>query len=523
MNTKQIQLILPINTKVILPKNDPVILLNNILDSLNYHELNSMYSHLGRKPVTSPRTLFKILVYAYMNHIYSSRKIERAFKRDIAFMWLLNGEKAPDNNTICRFRSSRVGPVLENLFNQLVAKLGEMKEIQYKNIYIDGTKLEANTNKYTFVWKKSINKFEVKLLEKAHEIVNQINKEFFTTFELDSEKLEIAKLQEIISFLEVTKIERNIEFVYGKGKRKTILQRLTEQILECLDRQSKYDDYNSIFDGRNSFSKTDKDATFMRMKDDHMRNSQLKPGYNVQIGVEGEYIVGVDITSERSDQLTLIPFLDKLNENLPKKYENIVADAGYESEENYEYLRENQQTAYIKPNTYETMKKRNFKKKIGKKENMKYIEETDEYICANNRNLGFMYNTKRKSKSGYISKIKVYECESCEGCEMKSKCTRAKGNRQIHVSPVFDERRKASLKNITSKNGIILRMNRSIQVEGTFGVLKQDYGFRKFLTRGKANVKIEFLLLSLGYNINKLHNKKLQNRCGVTLHEKLIA
>lgn len=164
----------------------------------------------------------------------------------------------------------------------------------------------------------------------------------------------------------------------------------------------------------------------MRMKDDHMRNSQLKPGYSVQIGVEGEYIVGIDITSERSDQLTLTPFLDKLNNNLPKKYENIVADAGYENEENYEYLRENQQTPYIKSNTYETMKKRSFKNKIGRKENMKYIEEADEYICANNRKLEFKRYTKRKSKSGYQSTIKVYQCESCENCEMKSKCTRPK-------------------------------------------------------------------------------------------------
>lgn len=523
MNTKQFQLVLPLNTKISLPKDDPVILLNDVLDSLSYQELNSMYSHLGRKPVTSPKTLFKIIVYAYMNHIYSSRKIERSCKRDIAFMWLLNGEPAPDNNTICRFRSSRVGPVLENLFNQLVIKLGEMNEIEYSNIYIDGTKLEANANKYTFVWKKSISKFEVKLLEKANKIVNSINSEFHTIFELDSKKLDTDKLQEISTFLEGIKSNKNIEFVYGKGKRKSSVQRFTEQILECLDRQLKYNDYNNTFDGRNSFSKTDKDATFMRMKDDHMRNSQLKPGYNIQIGVEGEYIVGVDITSERSDQLTLIPFLDKLNKNLPKKYDNIVADAGYESEENYEYLRENQHISYIKPNTYETMKKRDFKKKIGKKENMKYIAKSDEYICANNRTLKFKYPSIRTSKSGYTSKIKVYECKSCDGCEIKSKCTRAKGNRQIHVSPVFDQRRKESLENITSKDGVILRMNRSIQVEGTFGVLKQDYGFRRFLTRGKANVKIEFLLLSLGYNINKLHNKKLQNRCGVALHKKLIA
>jgi len=290
-----------------------------------------------------------------------------------------------------------------------------------------------------------------------------------------------------------------------------------------MEKQTKYDRYNSLFAGRNSFSKTDTDATFMHMKEDHMRNSQLKPGYNVQIGVEGEYIVGIDISSERSDQMTLIPFLEKLNKNLPVKYHHIIADAGYEGEENYVYLHKQEQKPFIKPQSYEAMKKRSFSKIIGKRENMSYDAEKDEYLCSNHKKLLVVGKTIRTSKSGYKSAVTLYECESCEGCIFKNQCTKAVGNKRLSTSKLFLEKRAESLINITTPEGILLRINRSIQVEGAFGILKEDHGFRRFVMRGKKNVETEFMLLSFGFNINKLHNKIQQERCGRLLHDIKVA
>ena len=292
------------------------------------------------------------------------------------------------------------------------------------------------------------------------------------------------------------------------------------------------------------------------MKDDHMKNAQFKPVYNIQIGVDGEYIVGFDFSSKRSDQLTFIPFLDKLGESLPAKHENIIADACYKSEENYVYLEENNQKSFIKPQNYENTKSKKLKDNIGKRENMIYNEITDTYTCANNKELKFIATTTRKSKSGYILKAKIYECENCNDCPIKSKCTKAKGNKRIQISPVFITnplcfvetcappmlypltcaffpvptstpvfitKRKQSQDNITSEFGILARMNRSIQVEGAFGVIKENHNFRRFLTKSKKNVKVEFLLLALAYNLNKLHNKIQQNRLGVTFYTKAIA
>lgn len=291
-------------------------------------------------------------------------------------------------------------------------------------------------------------------------------------------------------------------------------QRYQELFRRFLDRQLLYDLHNSKFNGRNSYSKTDVDATFMHMKDDHMRNAQLKPGYNVQIGVDSGYMVGADIFSERNDVWTLVPFLKTMEEQMGFVYPSVTADSGYESEEGYRYLEEKGQAAYIKPQTYEKWKKRSFKQDISRRENMSYDEGLDRYICHAGKQLAKQYTRKQKSRNGYESEVTVYECESCCGCPYKEKCTKARGNKRLYVSKEFIRKRQASYENIQSEQGILYRMNRSIQVEGAFGVLKNDYGFQRFLLRGKTRVKLEILLLGFGYNINKLHAKIQNGRTG---------
>lgn len=513
----------PIQVPFIPCEDDSVRLLFEVTEGLDYTKLYNTYSTLGRNPAIDPVILFRILVYGYMNKLYSSRDIEKACKRDINFMWLLQGQKAPDHNTIARFRVARLESCIDDLFYQLITKLSEMNEIKYENIFIDGTKIEANANKYTFVWKKATNKFETKLQEKIKKTLSSLSSELEINIGNIEDKISVDVVAKILARLTDLKISNDVIFVKGKGKRKSKLQKYTEALEEFIEKQSKYDDYNNTFNGRNSFSKTDKDATFMHMKEDHMQNGQLKPGYNLQIGVEGEYIVGIDVSSERSDQLTLIPFLDKLDANLPVKFENIVADAGYESEENYKYLSEHKHNSYIKPQTYEKSKSKKFKEDISKRENMKYNSEDDSYICAFGKKILPVSTTYRTSKSGYVSRVTVYECENCADCTYKEKCTKAKGNKKLYVSKDFIKYRENSLKNISTPEGKLLRMNRSIQVEGAFGVLKQDYGFRRFLLRGKKNIKTEFMLLCFAYDIKKLFNKTISNRNGILLHEMKIA
>lgn len=516
------QLSLPINFETFIAPDDSVRLLSHLLEELNYTKLYQAYSQRGRKPGVEPKVLFKVVAYAFMQRIYSTRTIENVCKRDINFIWLLQGYSAPDHSTIARFIKAYLGGCLEDLFYQLILKLAALEEIKFENLFVDGTKIEANANKYTFVWKKVINKNEAKMHLKIAELIDLINTNHLTTLTFVHEE-PTKSLEKMISFLRQEQKDQEIIFVYGIGKRKSLIQKYLEQAEEYLMRQQKYNESHQLFQGRNSYSKTDTDATFMHMKDDHMRNAQLKPGYNIQIGVESEYIVSMDIFQDRSDVRTLIPFLENMFSHLGKRSENIIADAGYESEENYLYLEENSQTPYIKPVMYEKWKKKSFKRDLSKRENMSYNQEGDYYICSSNKKLSKTGISHKTSSNGYVSELTIYECEDCTECPVKSKCTKATNNRQLSISKQFIAKRAVSYENIKTEKGTLLRMNRSIQVEGAFGVLKWDHDFTRFLRRGKNNVKIEFMLLCFAYNINKLHAKIQNNRCEKHLHPLKIA
>ena len=495
----------------IIPAEDSVRLLDEIMEGMDYRALKRAYKRTGRRPATNPVTMMKILVYANMEGVFSSRGIASACCRDINYIWLLNGEKGPNHSEIARFRSKRLPECGEEFFYQLVKKMASLGEIKYEHLFTDGTKLEANANKYSFVWKKSTNKYETRLLERLAKQMPELCSKYGVVTGTPEELL--GELESRVT----------APFVFGRGKRKSELQRDIELLRELLGRKEKYAGYQKTFGGRNSFSKTDPDATFMHMKEDHMRNAQLKPGYNVQLGVEGEYITGVYVSSERSDQLTLIPLLEKMQAHLGKSYEDVTADAGYESEENYTYFEGKTTQCYIKPQNYERSKTKKYKNNMALRENMAYDPALDEYTCQAGKKLRVTHMGKKKSKSGFESEVTYYQCESCEGCPHRKKCTKSKGNRTLQVSKKFVEQRKQSLARITSEKGILLRMNRSIQSEGAFGVIKQNYGFRQFLLRGNKKVLTELLLVAMGYNINKLHNKFQQNRTGTQLFEKLTA
>ena len=296
------QVVLPLDLGIKIDENDPVRKLVEICDELDYSKLYSAYLRSWRK--VDPAILFEILVFAYMNGIYSSRDIEKACKTDIRFMWILQNEPVPDHSTIARFQNEKLTKVIEDLFYQLIAKLSEIGEISFENIFVDGTKIEANANRYTFVWSKAVEKnlrkLEARIGLELSDIANR--------YALNP----ATELEQVLEFLLGYARMANIKFVSGKGKRKTVLQRDCEKLYAYQERLERYKQSLNICGKRKSYSKTDIDATFMRMKDDHMMNGQLKPGYNVQIGVESEYIVGVGLFPNPTDTTTLIPFLNRI-------------------------------------------------------------------------------------------------------------------------------------------------------------------------------------------------------------------
>ena len=515
-----VQLVMNLNYEVLIPENDSVRLLSQIVEEMDLSGLDQAYSFLGRNSAVPPRIMLKIILYAYMEGIYSSRKIEKACHRDLNYKWLLAGYPAPDHNTICRFRKERLSFCLEDIYVQFVQQLQVCGEVEFENLFIDGTKIEANANKYTFVWRKSADKYHARLLAKIPDFLVNINTTFDTAFSLQPEEEVLTVLRQIHIYL-LRRIElENPTFVHGKGQRKTVLQKLFEECEQLIEKKEMYNRYFELLGDRNNFCKTDADATFLHMKDDHMRNAQLKPGYNMQIAVEGGYIIACEAYPNANDLWTLKPFLEKIKGMYRCTVENVVCDAGYESEENYAYLEQNHQNAYIKPASYDRWKKHSYKHDISKLENMDFDEMENCYICNQGKKLKFVRTSKtHKGKSDYEVLQSIYECESCEGCPVKSKCTKAQGNRRISVSREFLRLRQQSHLNITSEKGIRLRVNRSIQAEGAFGSLKEDMEFRRFLSRGKPNIMVEFQLLCLGFNINKLHRKIQSGKRGTILYD----
>ena len=521
LNQSGYQLKLPLELETIIPKNVSVRLFSQFVEEMDLTDLYSTYDRINS---LSTRTLLKIVLYSYMNGDYLSRSMELNCKRDIDFMFLLEGHSAPDHATLARFRSIHFASCSKRILAEVSNILFDLGEISGKTIFIDGTKIEANANKYTFVWKKTVTKNQSKLLIKLADFVAECEQLYGIKI-VYGNIVKIKHLKRLRKKLYALKNAENITFVHGIGKRKTPLQKSIETLEEYLSKLKEYTQKIHICGERNSYSKTDNDATFMRMKEDAMGNGQLKPAFNFQHGVDSEYITWLTIGPQPTDTTTLIPFLKDAEQHLKFKYKNITADAGYESEKNYLFREANNQIAFIKPTNYEISKTRKYKNDIGKIENMEYDEISDSYTCKNNRKLTVSHLRHSKAKTGYVSEKTIYTCEDCRECPYKSSCI--KGNncktpleektKVLQVAKTFIKHRKEDLERIISDEGILYRMNRSIQAEGSFGDLKQDMQFRRYLNKGTTNVLAESTLLAIARNINKLHNKIQSGKTGTHL------
>ena len=514
------QIKLPLDLEISIPSDDPVRLVSAFVEEMDLSELYKTYGRI-RKNQATPRQMLKLVIYAAMNRIYSSRDIRKACKRDINFMYLLEGMPAPDHATIARFISLHFSACAKVLLAQMSDLLYLLGEISGKTIFIDGTKIESAANKYTFVWKRAITKNQARLYTKLTSFVAECE-ELYGIRTVYHDQISIHTLKRLKKQLCRVKVQEGIVFVHGIGRRKTQLQKSLEQLDQYLEKLKEYTKKLYTLGDRNSYSKTDPDATFMRMKEDAMLNGQLKPAYNIQHGVDSEYITWIDISPHPTDTRTLIPFLKDMENHLGFKYSEVVADAGYESEENYLFIEENGQTAYIKPQSYEISKTRKYKKDISRRENMEYHADRDSYICLNGRELTVTNERRSKTTSGYVSVKTYYRSPDCTGCPYKTECIKGnncktpmeKRNKVLMVSKTMSQKRAEDLERITSEYGTMLRMNRSIQAEGSFADVKEDMNFRRYLYRGKANALAESILLAMGRNINKLHCKIQTGRTG---------
>lgn len=515
-NIPSLQLSMSFDVDTVIPEGGKVQLACNIVERMNLSSVLSTSSKRGRKPVLDPITFLKIMLFCYSEGIFHSRKIEDFCRYDLRGRYILGGKKAPDHSTICRF-GNMLKEHTSTLLSDFVQLMVDDGHIDLKTLYIDGTKIESAANRYTFVWRKTVEKNWKKLNDKLIQVLELPEG---STYE------EVERCAET-QFNQVRNIckQRRIEFVYGTGRRKTPEQREYEHLKEALERIETYRNHLAVLGDRNSYSKTDHDATFMRMKDDHMLNGQLKPAYNIQLASSGAFIVGVMGSRKANDLHTLKPFLNQMLPVYGKSIENIVADAGYESAENYEYLNQRNLISYIKPSNYEVKKTRKIREDIGRRENMLYLEERDVYICKAGKELVRGRDRKKRTASGFEDSLKVYGCYECSDCTFSGECIKSRKNvnpthKSITFSPAFEEYRKQSEHNIMTDTGIDFRINRSIQAEGAFAKMKDGLRYTRFRHRSMSKVVSDLTLVALGLNLNKLYSKMLNKQTGVIEYKK---
>jgi len=509
------QIILPINLEVKLDKNDIAFAVNDLVESIPEESFKDFKRSTGC-PAYHPRMMLKIILCSYTQSVFSGRKIEALLKDSVRMMWLAQGYE-PSYRTINRFRTNpKVAELLRQCFVQFRAKLVQEKQIDEEAIFIDGTKIEANANKFTFVWRKSIERYSSNLIEKSNLMYDELlEKEIIPAIERENEEeLSVQEIETIVEKLDDTidaytqKIDESDEVSKRKQLRRERKEpkKYRKQFADFLVRKQKYQRDFEIFQGRNSYSKTDRDATFMRMKEDYMKNGQLKPGYNVQIATEGQYVLAYDIFPNPTDTRTFIPFLNTIEKNYFKLPKYIVADAGYGSEQNYDdVLNVRKRIPLITYNQYRKENKKKFKNDPFNTANWEYDEVTDSFVCPNNRRLNYVYQSNRKDRYGFKRSFKVYECVDCSDCPLRTLCTKASQgrNRKLFYNEKWEFQKEYVREKLSNEKTGEIYEKRKIDVEPVFGFLKANLGFTRMSVRGKSNVHNELGFALMAVNIRK--------------------
>ncbi|RYY82290.1 MAG: IS1182 family transposase, partial [Chitinophagaceae bacterium] len=447
-----------------------------------------------------PRMLLKVLVYAYINNIYSSRKIEEALQQNIHFMWLAAGSK-PDHNTINRFRSERLKDVLRAIFTQVVSLLVEEGLLNIKELYVDGTKIESAAGRYTFVWGKAIKTARERIKTQLDELWAYAQ----GVAALEAEDTDPTDFDPIDPEKVAARIEQINEALTDKPVDKKVQAKLRYAEKNWPSKLKQYQEQEKVMgEGRNSYSKTDPGATFMRMKEDHMKNGQLKPAYNVQIATNNQFIATYSLHQSPSDTTALLPLLVTHEKAHGVRPQAVITDAGYGSHQNYAALEQQHITAYVKHRDFD--REQSSRLAAGKPyaaDKLAYDEAQDEYRCPSGAAMIRTGGKQLVTTTGFIQDLAVYEAKDCSDCPLRAQCHDGSGNRIIEVNHELRRHKAAANERLKSEEGIAHRKRRCWDVEPVFGNIKNNHGFRRFMLRGTEKVEIEVGLLALAHNLRK--------------------
>ena len=492
--------LLPPSYDDFVPQNHPVRIVNAIVNRIDISSIEVTYKGGGTSSY-HPRALLKILIYAYLRNLYSSRKIEQALGENIHFMWL-SGNIRPDHNTIANFRSGKLKGKFKKIFNQVVLLLAQQQVLDIKDIYVDGTKIEANANRYTFVWGKSIANSRERIKKQLKELWRYVE----TVYAEEEQRPNEPDNFEAIDPEEVSKtIDQINKALKGKKTDSKVRQKLNYAKKNWPGNIAKYNSQQEQMGGRNSMSKTDPDATFMRMKEDHMKNGQLKAGYNLQACSNNQFITNYTLAQTTADTTTLIDHLEEYKESFGHTPDTITADAGYGSEENYAYLEGEGVEAFVKYNYFHKEQKQ------AKKEpdpfhpdQLHYNLEQDCYYCPMGQQMHNIGQYQKKTTNGYLQTYTRYQATNCNGCPLRGLCHKSKHHRVIERNHNLIRLKAKAKEKLLSKDGVAHRKQRCWDIEAIFGDIKHNMNFKRFALRGIEKVNVEIGLVAMAHNLKKL-------------------
>ena len=502
---------------------DPVLTFDRLMGGIDLNKyLTDIPEYTTGRLRYNPVNMLKTVLFGFMTSGYCSlRELEDNCKVNIRFMYLMD-HQTPSYRTFGYFINEILQDKIENIFNDINHAIFNDEHVDLQHLYIDGSKFEANANKYTWVWKKATEKFRYKLYEKITAEIEEINAEIaWSGVQITTNPEYVPDyLNEIVEQLVLLWELDTSTFVYGSGKRKSKEQRHYEHLTTFCQKLQEYIQKIEICGpNRNSYSKTDNSATFMRIKTDYMGNDQLLPAYNVQIGVADEYIAVVDVNHYRSDMDCFVPLMEHFKQTYGFYPKYPVADAGYGSYNNYIFCEQNGIEKYMKfPMFKKETKDQKYHEDPFRAVNFR-IDEQGVMRCPNDKAFHFLY---RKNVRGnqYGRKEELYECEDCSGCPYAEKCKKTDKNRTVRINQELTSMHQEVIENLESIHGALLRMNRSIQAEGTFGIMKNDRWYKRIVRRGIHSVKLEVLLVAIGHNLYKYQKKKMRNRTAAQIQKK---
>jgi transposase len=494
---RQQGMLIPLDLNDMIAADHPVRVVNEVLEKVDISEIVKKFRP-GGTSAYHPRMLLKVLVYGYMCNVYSSRKLEEALHSNIHYMWLA-GMRKPDHNTINRFRGQRLQETLKPIFSQVVLMLHEERLLNIRDLYTDGTKIEANANRYTFVWGKAIKTSRERIVHQLDELWNYAVG--IAASELEDPDPPGSGHKKISS----SSVSQTIERINAALKNKEVDAKLKQKLNyakkhwpQALD---KYELQEQVLgQGRSSYSKTDPDATFMRLKEDHMRNGQLKAAYNVQISTNNQYIASYSLHQKANDTNTLKAHLSNLIKDTGIKPSSITADAGYGSQENYRWLKNKGITAYVKDRDFDRNQN---KKKAKLADQFIYDADKDKIICPQGYKMRKIGIRQKITANGFQQETTLYQTNKCSNCPLQYQCNEGKERKTMEVNHELNQLRNAAIKRLKTKRGIKKRKQRCYDVEPVFAAIKNNHQFKRFMLRGLEKVTIETGLLALAHNLRK--------------------